>query len=90
LNFDLPDMKAHAPIIPCGLLLIAIGLFIRYHIGRRRFNRRGMAGLQQFPTYGRAVLVMLMEWFILFMGNLCLLVGLFLLVLAGFNHHFKI
>jgi hypothetical protein len=82
-------MSAHDHTIPCGWLLIAIGLFIRYLIGRRRFHRRGMAGLQQFPAYGKAVLVTLMERLILFIGNLCLLAGLFLLALAGFNHHFK-
>jgi hypothetical protein len=80
-------MKAHhSSIIPCGLIFSAIGLFIRYQIGRRRFNRRGMAGLQQFQNYGKAVVTTLCERLILIIGNLCLLAGLFLLALAGFNH----
>jgi hypothetical protein len=80
-------MRAHHHYtMPCGLLLVAIGLFIRYHIGRRRFSRRGMAGLQQFPAYGRAVATTLLEKLILFIGNLSLFGGLFLLAIVGFNH----
>jgi hypothetical protein len=80
-------MKPHdSHIIPCGLILLAIGLLIRYYIGKRRFNRRDIAGLQQFPTYGRAVFTTLWETLFLIIGNLCLLAGLFLLALAGFNH----
>lgn len=69
-----------------GMILTAVGLFIRYHIGRRRFNRRGIGGLQQFPTYGRFVLTMAVERVIFFIGTLCLWAGLFLFALAGFNH----
>lgn len=45
-----------------------------------------MAGLQQFPNYGEAVFITIWEKLILFISNLCLLAGLFLLALAGFNH----
>ena len=69
-----------------GMILAAIGLFIRYHIGGRRFNRRGIGGLQQFPTYGRFIFTMVIESVIYFIGTLCLLAGLFLLAIAGFNH----
>lgn len=82
-------MRTHDHTALYGCLLVVIGLFIHYHIGKRRFNRRGMAGLQQFPLYRRAVMVMFMERLLLFIGNLCLLGGLLLLALAGFNHHFK-
>jgi len=69
-----------------GLLLSAIGLFIRYQIGRRRFNRRGIGGLQQFPTYSRFILTVTIERLIHFIGTICLLAGLFLLAVTGFNH----
>jgi len=68
------------------MLLIAIGLFIRYHIGRRRFNRRGIGGLQQFSSYGKAVCITAIEKLIRFIGTLCLLAGLFLIAIAVFNH----
>jgi hypothetical protein len=69
-----------------GMILSALGLLLRYHIGRRRFNRRGIGGLQQFPTYGRFIITMAVEKFIYFIATLCLIAGLFLLALAGFNH----
>jgi hypothetical protein len=76
----------HHYTIPCGLLLLAIGLFIRYHIGRRRFNRRGIGGLQQFSNYRMAVTIRFLESIIFTMGSLCLLAGLFLLAVAGYTH----
>jgi hypothetical protein len=81
--------KHHAYMIPCGLLLVVLGLFIRYHIGRRRFNRRGIGGLQQFPTYGRFILTVTIERLIYFIGTIALWTGLFLLAITGFNHLFK-
>jgi hypothetical protein len=81
--------KHHSYTVPCGLLLVAIGSFIRYHIGRRRFNRRGIGGLQQFPSYGRFIFTVTVERIIHFIGTLALLAGLFLLAIAGFNHSFK-
>ncbi|MFD2871957.1 hypothetical protein ACFS5N_05725 [Mucilaginibacter ximonensis] len=82
-------MKAQDHTIIYGSLLLGIGLFVRYLIGKRKFQRRGVAGLQQFPSYGYGVVIRFMETLILFIGNLCLLGGLLLLALAGFNHHFK-
>jgi hypothetical protein len=69
-----------------GMILIAIGLLVRYQIGRRRFNRRGIGGLQQFPTYGRFIITMVVEKVIYLIATLSLLAGLFLLATAGFNH----
>jgi len=74
---------------PCGLILIAIGLTIRYYIGRRRFNRRGIAGLQQYTAYGKAVITTIYERLMLTIANVCLIAGVFILAVAGFNHHFK-
>ena len=84
--FSLPDMKTHHYTIPCGLLLLGIGAIIRYHIGRRRFNRRGIGGLQQFSSYRKVVCVTMLESIIFTIGNLCLLAGLFLLAVSGLNH----
>jgi hypothetical protein len=80
-------MKTHHHYtVPCALLLIALCLFIRYTIHRRRFNRRGVAGLQQFSSYHHFVAVTTIEQIILVAGNLCGLAGLFLLAVAGINH----
>ena len=72
--------------IPCGLLLLAICLFIRYQIGKRRFNRRGVGGVEHFSTYGKAIFTGLLERLLLLIGNGCGLAGLILLALAGFNN----
>jgi hypothetical protein len=69
-----------------GMILSALGLWLRYHIGRRRFNRRGIGGLQQFPTYGRFIFTVIIERVIYFLATLCLWAGLILLAIAGFNH----
>ncbi|MES2113201.1 MAG: hypothetical protein V4577_30905 [Bacteroidota bacterium] len=81
--------KHHSYTVPCGLLLLALGLFIRYNIGRRRFNRRGIGGLQQFPSYGKFIFIVIVERVIYFIGTLCLLAGLFLLAITGFNQLLK-
>lgn len=44
-----------------GTLFLLLGLFIRYLIGRRRFNRRGISGLQHYSGYERAVLTTFLE-----------------------------
>lgn len=76
----------HSYTVPCALLLIAFCLLIRYAIHRRRFNRRGVAGLQQFSSYHHYMVVTTIEKIILTAGNLCGLAGLFLLAVAGVNH----
>ena len=72
--------------IPCGLFLIGICLFIRYQIGRRRFNRRGIGGLQHFSSYRKAVTIGILEKLLLLIANLCGLVGIGLLALTGIGH----
>jgi len=68
------------------MLSIAIGLFIRYHIGRRRFNRRGTCGLQQFSSYGKAVVITAIEKLANFLTLLCLIAGILLIAVAVFIH----
>jgi hypothetical protein len=45
-----------------GISLLLAGAAIRYKIGKRRFNRRNLAGLEWFSSYRRAVLTRLVEW----------------------------
>lgn len=55
-------MRAHE-IVACaaGISLLAVGLLLHYHIGRRRFCRRNVAGVQQFTSYRRALWVTFCE-----------------------------
>jgi len=78
--------RTHDLTLLCGLALIALCFFIRYQIGRRRFNRRGISGLQQFSTYRKYTVVTTLERIILIVANLCGLAGMVLLAVAGINH----
>jgi hypothetical protein len=68
-----------------GLLLITLGLSLRYHIGKRRFKRRNIAGLQGFSSYSRALLIAFLEKIGNCVGLLAFLSGLLLLALAIYN-----
>lgn len=41
--------------------MLAVGISIRYIIGKRRFNRRGVAGLQYFKSYDSALITVFIE-----------------------------
>ena len=45
----------------CAVILLMFGLTLRYIIGKRRFNRRGVAGLQQFKSYDIAIITVMIE-----------------------------
>jgi hypothetical protein len=68
------DMNLHA------FILIAIGLLVRYLINRRRFNRRGIAGLQLFSSYEKWWLVTRIEALFYFLGLLAIGAGIVLLI----------
>ncbi|GAA0536944.1 hypothetical protein [Chitinophaga japonensis] len=68
-----------------GILLVLAGLLIRFIIGYRRFNRRGIAGLQHFSSYPVALLVLFIEWIFNLLGLLAILAGTLLLLLEWFN-----
>jgi hypothetical protein len=74
---------------PYALLLIAISLLIRCLIGRRRFYRRNVAGLQQFPSYRRAICTTILETLLSMIANLSLWAGMLWLALTVLNHLFK-
>ncbi|WP_143065317.1 hypothetical protein [Mucilaginibacter gossypiicola] len=74
---------------PYALLLMVISLLIRCLIGRRRFYRRNVAGLQQFPSFRRAICTTILETLLLVIASLFLLAGMLWLALAALNHLFK-
>jgi hypothetical protein len=63
-----------------AFILIGLGLLIRYVISRRRFNRRGIAGLQQFTSYEKWWLITRIEALFYFLGWLAIGTGIFLLI----------
>lgn len=68
------------------LLFIIAALAIRYIIGKRRFNRRGIAGLQHFRSYGHAVIITLLERLALWAANILMLSAV---VMAAFKYLFQ-
>ena len=44
-----------------AIFLLIIGISIRFVINRRRFNRRGIAGLQYFKSYTNALFITTIE-----------------------------
>jgi hypothetical protein len=66
-----------------GISLLLASAAIRYKIGKRRFNRRSLAGLERFSSYRRAVLTRLVECLFSFLAKLMLVAGLLLLLIAS-------
>ena len=48
-------------VIILAIVLLAVGILIRYIIGKRRFNRRGVGGLQHFKSYGMGLATIFIE-----------------------------
>lgn len=59
-----------------SIFLLALGLFIRYQIGRRRFNRRSIAGTQAFSSYLKGLVITIIETLFNLMGALLIIGGL--------------
>jgi len=72
--------------IPCGIGLLVIGLVIRFYIGRRRFDRRNVAGLQQFSSYGKALWISFWEGIALLLASSFMVAGGILLASTAFTH----
>ena len=63
-------------LIILGIVLISAGLAIRYKIRQRKFKRRSLAGLEWFPSYGKAVITRLWEGIAFFLAGLMIAAGL--------------
>ncbi len=59
-----------------GSLLLIAGLFIRYQVERRRFNRRSIAGVQIFSSYIKAILTTIIETVLNIVGALFIVAGI--------------
>jgi hypothetical protein len=70
----------HNHITLHACILLGIGLATRYIISRRRFNRRGIAGLQLFSSYEKWWITTRIETLLNFLGWLAILSGIFLLI----------
>ena len=69
-----------------GLILLALGLVLRGFVGKRRFNRRGYGGAQQYNSYFSAILTSTAEWILMIISALAIVSGVILIVLELFNN----
>lgn len=70
------DVYGHVNAIATGLFFI--GLIIRLWIGKRRFNRRNLAGMEQFKNYPIAIATTLGERLLNILAALMILFAVFL------------
>lgn len=63
-----------------GILIIFFGIYLRYWINRRRFNRRGPNGLQHFSSYEKSVATRSVEGLCKLLAYAFILIGLFLII----------
>ncbi|WP_268225344.1 hypothetical protein [Sinomicrobium oceani] len=68
------ELLSNPPVSYPVLLLVGIGL--RLFVSMRRFNRRGLGGLQHFPNYFAALITLFMERIVYLLANGCILWGL--------------
>ena len=59
-----------------GAILLIAGLFIRYQIGKRRFNRRSITGLAIYSSYLRGLIMGIIETLFNVIGAILIIAGL--------------
>ena len=64
-----------------GILFLFVGIFIRYQIGKRRFKRRNIAGLQIYPNYLMGLVITAIETMINLLGMFSIVFGLIAIII---------
>lgn len=63
-----------------AVTLLLSGFWIRFWVGRRQFNRRGLGGLQHYSSYSKSLMVSTFERFANFLSIPLILLGLFIIL----------
>jgi hypothetical protein len=69
-----------------GIILICLGLLIRYVIARRKFNRRAMTGAQGFSSFEKAWITALVEKNIGWLSTVMIIIGFLALAASVFSN----
>jgi hypothetical protein len=64
-----------------SILFLVLGLFIRYQIGRRRFNRRSITGVQLYSSYFKGVVTTILETMLNLLGALCIVIAIIAIII---------
>ncbi|WP_149242996.1 hypothetical protein [Dyadobacter sp. 32] len=70
-----------------GLILLAGGIGLRLVIGKRRFDRRGFAGLQHYSSYWAGLLTSVLESLAAIISAIMVLGGAALILVELYNSH---
>ncbi|MBD1362990.1 hypothetical protein IDJ77_04130 [Mucilaginibacter sp. ZT4R22] len=62
------------------ILLSVVGIYLRFLIGKRRFNRRGVGGLQYFKSYSIALITAFVEKSVNIIAMLMIITAIILLL----------
>ena len=68
-----------------SIVLIGLSIYLRYWRGRRKFQRRNVAGLEEFKSYGDALKKRYLENLVQFIYIFFTIVGILLLLMAIFG-----
>jgi len=61
-----------------SIIIIVLGIILRYWINRRRFYRRNAFGTQAFSSYKKAKLTSVFEGLLIFLGTALIIAGIIL------------
>ena len=70
-----------------GVALMVTGLVVRTLISRRRFNRRGITGLQLFQSFWHWRITTLIESLLNLIATLMIFAGIFLTACGIYSNH---
>lgn len=63
-----------------AIILLMLGLALRYFVNRRRFNRRTVTGMELFNSYESAWMIKLLEKLTFWIGTFLILGGLLVMI----------
>lgn len=73
-------------VLVVGILLLFIGLVIKYISGKRRFKRRTVGGMQAFESYNKSLMIPFIEGLLSILSFLMILGGIGLIFLNYLNY----
>ncbi len=68
-----------------GTGFVLLSVYLRYWRGKRRFERRNMAGMETFKSYNKALSANFIENIASFLSLLLMVIGILLLLMALFG-----
>ena len=79
-------MKPSISLQVQGIIMLVIGIAIRYWIAKRKFNRRAITGAQVFNSYKESVFIRVFEWLVKWAGTILIVIGAILIIMRYVKH----